>query len=131
MGLKNAPSIFQRNMTRLFRDIPEVRIFIDDGVVGGATVEELYLNLRKVMDILKQNRLIMKKSKLAFFKTSLSFLGHVVSREGISPQIEKVEAVRNWPLPVTRRMYAHSWVWSSSTPPLSTTVARRCNPLSL
>lgn len=103
MGLRNAPSIFQRNMARLFRHVPEVRIFIDDGVVGGATVEELYLNLRKVMNILRENKLIMKKSKLAFFKTSLSFLGHVVSREGLSPQVEKVEAVRNWPLPQTKK----------------------------
>ena len=103
MGLKNAPSIFQRNMQRLFKDIPAVRIFVDDGVVGGATVEELYLNLRRVMDVLKEHRLIMKKSKLAFFKTSLSFLGHVISREGVSPQAEKVEAVRNWPLPTTKK----------------------------
>ena len=103
MGLKNAPSIFQRNMQRVFKDIPEVRIFVDDGIVGGATVEELYLNLRKVLDKLKEHNMVAKKSKLQFFKDELKFLGHVISREGISPQLEKVEAVRNWPRPTSKK----------------------------
>ncbi|OUV17952.1 MAG: hypothetical protein CBC46_01930, partial [Verrucomicrobiaceae bacterium TMED86] len=103
MGLKNAPSIFQRNMQRVFKDVPEVRIFVDDGIVGGATVEELYLNLRKVLDKLRENNMVAKKSKLQFFKDELKFLGHVISREGISPQIEKVEAVRSWPRPTSKK----------------------------
>ena len=103
MGLKNAPSIFQRNMQRVFKDIPEVRIFVDDGIVGGATIEELYLNLRKVLDKLKEHNMVAKKSKLQFFKDELKFLGHVISREGISPQLEKVEAVRSWPRPTSKK----------------------------
>ena len=35
MGLRNAPSIFQRNMQRVFSDMPQVRIFVDDGIIGG------------------------------------------------------------------------------------------------
>ena len=102
MGLKNAPSIFQRNMNRIFKDLPDVRCFVDDGVVGGETLEQLYLNVRQVLEVLQKNQMVVKRSKLQFFKTSLKFLGHNVSREGVSPQAEKVEAVRKWPLPTTK-----------------------------
>ena len=102
MGLKNAPSIFQRNMNRIFKDLPDVRCFVDDGVVGGETLEQLYLNVRQVLEVLQKNQMVVKRSKLQFFKTSLKFLGHNISREGVSPQAEKVEAVRNWPLPTTK-----------------------------
>ena len=102
MGLKNAPSIFQRNMNRIFKDLPDVRCFVDDGVIGGETLEQLYLNVRQVLEVLQKNQMVVKRSKLQFFKTSLKFLGHNISREGVSPQAEKVEAVRNWPLPTTK-----------------------------
>ena len=103
MGLRNAPSIFQRNMQRVFSDMPQVRIFVDDGIIGGATVEELYVNLRKVLKRLKDTNMVMKKSKLQFFKEELKFLGHVISRDGVSPQLEKVEAVKSWPRPKTKK----------------------------
>ena len=102
MGLKNAPSIFQRNIQRIFKDMPAVRCFIDDGIIGGRSVEELYMNLRKVLEVLRENKMVIKKSKLQFFQTSLKFLGHNISREGVSPQAEKVEAVRNWPIPLSK-----------------------------
>ena len=102
MGLKNAPSIFQRNIQRIFKDLPAVRCFIDDGIIGGRSVEELYMNLRKVLEVLRDNKMVIKRSKLQFFQTSLKFLGHNISREGVSPQAEKVEAVRSWPIPLNK-----------------------------
>ena len=62
MGLKNAPSIFQRNMNRIFKDLPDVRCFVDDGVVGGETLEQLYLNVRQVLEVLQKNQMVVKRS---------------------------------------------------------------------
>ena len=56
MGLKNSPSVFQRNMQQIFHDMPEVRIFVDDGIVGGRTLEEAYANTRKVLDRLREKK---------------------------------------------------------------------------
>ena len=62
MGLKNAPSIFQRNMNRIFKELPDVRCFVDDGVVGGETLEQLYLNVRQVLEVLQKNQMVVKRS---------------------------------------------------------------------
>ena len=40
-----------------------------------------------------------KFSKCEFWLHSVTFLGHIVSREGISVDLKKVEAVQNWPRP--------------------------------
>ena len=45
------------------------------------------------------NKLYAKESKCEFFKQSISFLGHVVSGEGISMEMDKVKAIQEWPTP--------------------------------
>ena len=50
---------------------------------------------------LRQAKLKLKPSKCNFFKTKISFLGHIVSKEGIPTDPSKVKAVRNWPKPKT------------------------------
>ena len=64
MLLKNAPSIFQRNIQRIFKDLPAVRCFIDDGIIGGRSVEELYMNLRKVLEVLRDNKMLRASNVL-------------------------------------------------------------------
>ena len=102
MGIRNAPSIFQRNVQRVFRDMPEVRIFVDDGIVGSHSVEENYMTMRRVLERLREMNMVLKGSKMQLFRRSVNFLGHVLSAEGVSPQAEKVKAVQDWPLPRTK-----------------------------
>ena len=48
---------------------------------------------------LEQHNLKLKASKCEFFKTKVSFLGHVVSELGVETEIEKTEALKSWPIP--------------------------------
>ena len=45
---------------------------------------------------LRQNKLYAKVSKCAFFQSSVEYLGHVVSPVGLSPDLAKVQAMRDW-----------------------------------
>ena len=99
MGLKNSPACFMRNLQGIFHDMPEVKLFVDDGAIGTETVEENFELLLRVLERLRENRLIIKGSKMQLFRYSVKFLGYVLSEDGLAPQAEKVEAVRNWPLP--------------------------------
>ena len=45
---------------------------------------------------LRQAKPKIKPSKYNFFKTEISYLGHIVSKEGVATDPSKVEAVRNW-----------------------------------
>ena len=99
MGLKNSPAIFQRNMAELFRDLDFVSVYIDDIVVYSATMEEHTQHLRTVLRRLQEGQVCVKQSKSKLFRTSVHFLGHLLSGEGVAPQAQKVEAIAQWPTP--------------------------------
>ncbi|XP_074327634.1 uncharacterized protein LOC141665550 [Apium graveolens] len=56
-------------------------------------------HLRKVFEILKENKLLVKKSKCAFAQEQVEYLGHIVSSQGVAADEQKVKAVRNSPVP--------------------------------
>jgi hypothetical protein len=51
------------------------------------------------LELLRKNQLYANAKKCSFFKESVSFLGHVVSADGISMEQDKVKAIREWPAP--------------------------------
>jgi len=73
--------------------------YLDDIIVFGRTPQELLERLRTVLDRLRDVGLKVKPSKCELFKTSIKFLGHLVSADGIDPLPEKIETIRNWPVP--------------------------------
>src|SRR5688572_6161624 len=78
-----------------------VGVYIDDIVVFRKTREEHVEHLRKVLEILKENKLYGKLSKCEFGKTKMEFLRHVVSGEGIKVDPKKTQTVRDWTAPET------------------------------
>ena len=55
------------------------------------------MHLRQVLELLRKHKLYAKASKCEFFKSSISFLGHVVGQDGISMEEDKVKAIKEWP----------------------------------
>jgi hypothetical protein len=47
--------------------------------------------------------MVVRTSKMQLSRRTLNFLGHVISGGGVSPQHDKVEAVRNWPVPKNKK----------------------------
>ncbi len=100
-GLTNAPATFQRMMDGVLSGLIN-RIclcYIDDIIVYGKTIEELISNLDEVLLRLRQNNLLLKPKKCTFFQTSVNFLGHVISGDGVSCDPEKCEKIRDWEMP--------------------------------
>ncbi|KAA0035619.1 DNA/RNA polymerases superfamily protein [Cucumis melo var. makuwa] len=58
-------------------------------------------HLHQVLETLRANKLYAKFSKCEFWLKKVSFLGHVVSSEGVSVDPAKIEAVTSWPRPST------------------------------
>lgn len=56
------------------------------------------MHLRRVFEVLQDNRLYVKQSKCKFGCKSVDYLGHVISENGIAVD-PKVDAISNWPLP--------------------------------
>ena len=57
--------------------------------------------LEAVFQKLAKTGLKLKPSKCEFFKRRIKYLGHIVSKEGVSTDPKKVEVVLNWPIPKT------------------------------
>ena len=66
-----------------------------------------------VLNHLKEFNLKIKPKKMYFFQSSVVFLGHVLSKDGISPNPEKVAKVKDWPVPKSAKE-VHSFLGLAS-----------------
>lgn len=100
-GVTNAPSTFQRLMEKCMSDIhlKEVLVFLDDLIVFSDTLEEHESRLIHVLNRLKEYGLKLSPDKCKFFQTSVRYLGHIVSSDGVKTDPEKVQALKTWPRP--------------------------------
>jgi RNase H-like domain found in reverse transcriptase/Integrase zinc binding domain/Reverse transcriptase (RNA-dependent DNA polymerase)/Integrase core domain len=101
MGLKNSPSSFQRLMETVLHGLNPVicLIYMDDIILFASTVSELVHRTREIFDRFRSVNLKLSVDKCHFVKTSIKYLGHICSGEGISPDPEKTSAVANFPRP--------------------------------
>jgi hypothetical protein len=102
-GLTNDPAVFMNTMNRVFHNYLDqfVVVFIDDILIYSKGQEDQRVHLRKVLERLRREQLFTKLEKCEFWLDSVSFLGHIISREGVSVDLEKVKAVVDWTKPTS------------------------------
>ncbi|KAJ9509119.1 hypothetical protein QJQ45_001603 [Haematococcus lacustris] len=100
-GLTNAPATFQRVMNDSFADVINdcALVYLDDILVMSKTVDEHFVHLRRVLDLLRKHKFFAKLSKCEFMKTALKFLGHIVSDRGVAVDPDKIQSITTWPVP--------------------------------
>ena len=62
---------------------------------------EQITRLRAVFEKLAKAGVKHKPSKCEFFKRWITYLGHIISKDGIETDPIKIEAIVNWPRPTT------------------------------
>jgi hypothetical protein len=102
-GLTNAPAYFMYMMNKVFMEYMDkfVMVFIDDILVYSRSEEEHEGHLRLVLQKLQDNKLYAKLSKCEFWLKQVTFLGHVISKGGISIDPSKVQDVLSWKAPMS------------------------------
>ena len=98
-GLTNAPATFQAVMNDVLRGLTNCVVYMDDILIHSATAEEHAGHLYAVLDHLRTHRFFCKLSKCAFLKPELKYLGHVLSRDGLKVDPDKVAVVQGWQVP--------------------------------
>ena len=100
-GLSNARSSFCRLMEQCLGDQQFVTLllYLDAICIFVPDVSAMLDQMELVFSQLKSFNLKIKPKKSYFFQASVIFLGHVLSADGISANPEKVEKVRDWPVP--------------------------------
>eukprot|EP00253_Pinus_taeda_P020306 PITA_20306 len=100
-GLTNALATFMCLMNSIFHPYLDqfMLIFIDDILIYSRTIEEHHEHLRIVLQTLREHQLYAKFSKCDFFKEEIQYLGHVITKDGIAVDPEKIKAIMEWPVP--------------------------------
>ena len=100
-GLRNAAQTFQRYIHHALRDLDFAFVYIDDILIASSSEEEHREHLRIVLQKLKEFGLVINPSKCILGVPEITFLGHLVNKDGIKPSSEKVAAISNFPKPHT------------------------------
>ena len=100
-GLKTAPATFQALMDTLLRGVQFkfVCAYIDDVICYSATFEQHLEHVREVLSRFRKANLKLHPKKCAFAVKKVTFLGHVLTPEGMSPNPQKLEAITSYPVP--------------------------------
>lgn len=100
-GLSGAPGTFQGAMNTTLSPLLRkcVIVFFDDILIYNKSFDEHMVHLKEVLTLLQRDQWHVKLSKCKFAQRKISYLSHVISEDGVSTDITKVEAVVNWPVP--------------------------------
>jgi len=104
MGLLGCPASFQWLMETVLRNISNVLVYIDDVLLHTATHEEHLKVLEKVFERLHQNHLKVNLDKCVFGNKEVSYLGFMLTPEGIKPGRNKLQAIRDAQPPTNIKM---------------------------
>ena len=114
-GLTNVGASFCRLMEMCIGDQQYVTLlfYLDDICIFAETADQMLDRIEFVFSRLKEFNLKIKPKKSHFFQTSVTFLGHILSANGVSPNPEKVAKIKDWPTPKTPKE-VHSFVGLAS-----------------
>jgi hypothetical protein len=94
-GLSNTPVVFMCLMNGVFREYLDkfVIVFLDNILVYSKSEEYHEKHLRMVLQVLREHQLYAKLRKCSFYQRKIHYLGHIISKEGIVLDLEKVETI--------------------------------------
>lgn len=101
-GVNSAPEIFQRIFESILAPCSNCLNYIDDIIVFGRDEKEHDISLKNVLQILKDNNVVLNDSKCLYKVQQLKFLGHNLSQNGIDPDADKVNTIKNFRTPSTK-----------------------------
>ena len=104
MGIKVAPDIFQNVMSKLVQDMEYVKTYLDDLLIlTNNHFQDHLTKLEMVLARLSTSGMRVNASKSKFFTEQIEYLGYWITRQGIQPVHNKVEAILNIKAPKTRK----------------------------
>lgn len=105
-GLKTSPAIFQKILCNIIRKhkLSDFTVnYIDDILVFSKSFEEHIKQISQLLKAIKKEGFRLKFSKCTFAEESVTYLGHIIKDNSISPIKDNLIAIRNFPVPETQK----------------------------
>ena len=104
-GACNSPATFQNLMNVVLQGVSsrQASAYLDDVLVTGRTFDEHLRNLEEVLKRLRRHGLKLSTDKCNLLKSSVPYLGHVLTRSGVKTAPHNVKAILELPIPKTVR----------------------------
>ena len=102
-GLATATATFQRTMEIALAGLQwsSCLIYLDDVIVFGSSFDEHLSRFEVVLERIQRAGLKLKPEKCHLFQQEVTFLGHVISPQGVLPNPDNVVKLVNWPAPTS------------------------------
>jgi len=92
-GISSAPELFQSRMNKILEGLEGVVCHMDDVLIYGANKAEHNTRLKAVLERLQAAGITLNARKCEFNKNRIRFLGHILDKDGIHPDPEKISAI--------------------------------------
>ena len=92
-GITSAPEIFQDKMEQLLEGLPGVEVIMDDILIHGETRAKHDEHYENVLRAIRASGLKLDKDKCLLRQSKLVFMGNFISKDGLEPDQEKVDAI--------------------------------------
>ena len=102
-GISSAPEIFQREMQVVLGELPGVVCQMDDILVFGSDKSEHDKRLCVTLEKLRRAGVTLNAEKCEFNRRTVKFLGHIIDREGIKADPDKIRAITSFDAPKNRK----------------------------
>ena len=105
MGLSNSAATFQRVMETVMgsSNLQSCLLYLDDIILFSQDFEQHLQRLEEILTKLESAGLKLKPSKCCLFENKIKYLGHILSKDGISTDSDKIQKILDWPVPKTRK----------------------------
>jgi cleavage and polyadenylation specificity factor subunit 1 len=100
-GLRNAAQTFQRFVNQILTGLDFVFVYLDDILVASKSIPEHKAHLRDLFKRLSNAEIRINASKCIFGVSTLDFLSHRITPDGILPSPDRIEAIENLPSPTS------------------------------
>ena len=105
-GLKTSPSIFQGTLSNILRKHKLTKFcinYIDDILIFSKTFEEHLQHIDSLLYAIQEEGFKLKFEKCNFAKNSVKYLGHIISKNRITPLTDNLKAIEDFPIPKTKK----------------------------
>ena len=99
-GLTNSPTTFQTMMDDIFKELISegvIVVYLDNILIFTETLEEHWSVTCHVLELMERHKLYLKPEKCKFKKTTVEYLGVIISHNFIAMDPVKIAGVQEWP----------------------------------